>query len=229
MDTADKSKDQPKAQETSHLDESSVKHPLQHAWVLWYDKQDKKSSQSNWSDQLKKIYTFSTVEDFWSLWNNIKSASELPQGCNYHIFKEGIQPMWEDEANKRGGKWIVVTRTSQRHKLNNMWLGVVLAVIGCAFEDDDEVCGVVVSLRKSMDKIALWTRSAEKEVCMRIGERFKTALDGISEKIGFQEHESAISNNSSFRNQNKYEINPDDGADGGSSNKRFGSKNHHKE
>jgi len=32
---------------------------------------------TNWGDNLKKVYTFGTVEDFWSLWNNIKGASRL--------------------------------------------------------------------------------------------------------------------------------------------------------
>jgi len=224
MDSADKSKDQTKAQETTQVDERefAVKHPLQHSWVLWYDKPEKKSNQSTWSDQLKKIYTFSTVEDFWSLWNNIKSANELTSGCNYHIFKDGIQPMWEDDTNKRGGKWVIITKAGQRNtKLNQMWLGAVLAVIGCAYDDDDEICGVVVCVRKQFDKICLWTRSADKkDVCLRIGEQFRASVDAPNEHFGYQDHLSAMQNDSSFRNQIKYELSSGGGSggvDGGSS------------
>lgn len=29
---------------------------------------------------------------------------------DYHLFKSGIKPMWEDSANRRGGKWMVRLR-----------------------------------------------------------------------------------------------------------------------
>jgi translation initiation factor 4E len=43
----------------------SVKHPLQHRWTLWYDNPKKRNSAESWEENLKKIYTFDTVEDFW--------------------------------------------------------------------------------------------------------------------------------------------------------------------
>ena len=41
------------------------------------------------------------------MYNNIQSPCQLPPGSNYHLFKHGIKPMWEHEANRRGGKWII--------------------------------------------------------------------------------------------------------------------------
>jgi translation initiation factor 4E len=32
---------------------------------------------------------------------------DLPNTSDYHIFKDGIKPMWEDDANRWGGKWLV--------------------------------------------------------------------------------------------------------------------------
>jgi len=90
--------------------EFEIKHPLQFAWSWWYDnpgKSWKTNQNSKWEDNLKKIYTFDTVEDFWCLWNNIKGANELPLNSNYHVFKDGIEPKWEDAVNKNGGKWII--------------------------------------------------------------------------------------------------------------------------
>ena len=34
-------------------------------------------------------------------------ANDLPHTSDYHLFKKGIKPMWEDDANRWGGKWIV--------------------------------------------------------------------------------------------------------------------------
>jgi len=177
------------------------KHPLQHTWALWYDTPRRRLTKASWSDNLNKIYSFSTVEDFWCLWNNIKGAHELSPGSNYHLFKDGIEPKWEDPANARGGKWIVQVKVTQRSTLlNQLWLWLVLACIGYSFEDDDEICGVVVCVRKAADKICLCTRNAhDVEACQRIGKQFKEIL-GTQYRLVYQLHNDALHHNSSFNN-----------------------------
>ena len=39
-----------------------IKHPLHNSWTLWFFEADKKR---DWSENLKEITTFDTVEDFW--------------------------------------------------------------------------------------------------------------------------------------------------------------------
>jgi len=188
--------------------EFEIKHPLQFGWSWWYDNPNtSKTTQATWNDNLKKIYTFSTVEDFWCLWNNIKGAKDLPPGSNYHVFKDGIEPCWEDLNNKCGGKWIIQLKSSQRStQLEQLWMWAVLACIGNSFEDEDEVCGVVVSVRKQTDKICLWTRNATEEAkTRRIGQQLKDLL-GLQIKIEYQVHEDAMVHNSSFNNKAKYEV-----------------------
>ena len=79
--------------------------------------------------------TIAQVEDFWSLYNHVSLASNLPPGSDYSFFKvcvhfqcdhvlqldftpynatsvtkltqEGIFPDWEDEKNGSGGRWII--------------------------------------------------------------------------------------------------------------------------
>jgi translation initiation factor 4E len=80
----------------------------------------------------------------------------------------------------------------------------MLAAIGETLEDEDdgEVMGVVVNVRKGFYRIGLWTRStgggkgrsAEvgKEVLMKIGRRFKTGLSlDENEKVEFSGHTDA--------------------------------------
>ncbi len=64
------------------------------------------------------------VEDFWGLYNNIVKASKLQQGANYHLFKEGVEPKWEDAENENGGKWIVTLDAKERDNgsLDKLWL-----------------------------------------------------------------------------------------------------------
>ena len=45
---------------------------------------------------------------------------ELASHSDFHLFKMGIKPMWEDEANKFGGKWIVRLRKGRFTTLHNL-------------------------------------------------------------------------------------------------------------
>lgn len=39
----------------------------------------------------------------------------------------------------------------------------MLAMIGEQFDESEEICGVVVSVRRAHDKIAIWTKTASNE------------------------------------------------------------------
>jgi len=185
------------------------KHPLQRRWTMWYDNPGKRTSQSSWGDHLRKIVTIDTVEDFWGLYNNIVPASKLPAGANYHLFKEGVEPKWEDAENEKGGKWIITIPPKSRQLIvDKLWLWTLLAVIGESFEDEAEVCGCVCSLRRAADKIALWTKSyANDGAAKRIGRQLKLALEiPDNQIIGYQAHADAMKKNSSFNAKNRYEV-----------------------
>lgn len=102
-----------------------VKHPLQHAWTLWYYEPDRNKS---WEDNQNQVSTFNTVEDFWSLFTHIKQPSEVKIGSDYSLFKESIRPMWEDNANKKGGRWMITMNRNQRPELDRYWIDTVSCV-----------------------------------------------------------------------------------------------------
>lgn len=170
-----------------------IKHPLQNTWTLWYYENDRNNT---WEENQRKITSFDTAEDFWSLYNHIKSASELRQGCDYSMFKQGIRPMWEDDANKNGGRWLINLEKKQRATdLDHFWLEILLCMIGEAFnENSDDVCGAVVNVRTKGDKIGVWTADADRESNVReIGFKLKERLR-ISPKlnIGYQVHKHTM-------------------------------------
>jgi len=184
----------------------TVKHPLQTGWTLWYDNPQRKLNPNTWGDHLKRVYTFDTVEDFWCLWNNIKGAHELPTGSDYHLFKQGIEPKWEDLANTKGGKWLITFKTTQREThLNKYWLDTILAIIGNEFEDVEEITGVVMSVRKVNDRISIWTQNAaHKERNLAIGQKMKDILE-IQGKISYFSHADAMANTTQ-RPRARYEL-----------------------
>jgi len=184
----------------------SVKHPLQNSWTIWYDNPGKRSNQASWGDHLKKITTVGTVEDFWRVFNNLKPASALAQGSNYHIFKEHIEPKWEDPINSKGGKWTVSIPPKNRNiVLDQMWLWTILACIGETFNSPDDVCGMVVSVRKAGDRVQIWTKDATNEqACRDIGASLKEALElPKSTLVGYQSHADSMKKSYT---KNRYEV-----------------------
>ncbi|XP_038992301.1 eukaryotic translation initiation factor-like isoform X1 [Hibiscus syriacus] len=139
-------------------------HKLERKWAFWFDNQSKPKQGAAWGITLRKVYTFDTVEEFWCLYDQIFKPSKLPGNADFHLFKAGIEPKWEDPECANGGKWTVLSSPSNRRtNFENMWLETLMALIGEQFDDSDEICGVVASVRQRQDKLALWTKTATNE------------------------------------------------------------------
>ncbi|KAK9963275.1 hypothetical protein ABG768_006474 [Culter alburnus] len=140
------------------------------------------------------------------LYNHIQLSSNLMSGCDYSLFKDGIEPMWEDERNKRGGRWLITLSKQQRRAdLDRFWLETLLCLVGEAFDDhSDDVCGAVVNVRTKGDKIAIWTTDYEnKDAVVHIGRVYKERL-GVPQKviIGYQSHaDTATKSGSTTKNK----------------------------
>lgn len=200
----------------------NVKHPLYSPWTLWFDSPATKgrnmpqtpisafpqtpvpqtpgaAAAQGWMEDIKRVISFDSVEEFWGLYNNIVPPSQLPQKANYYLFKEGIIPAWEDEANKNGGKWsIQLPKDKNRANVDKMWLYTMLAAIGETFDPspaDSEngsqslITGVIVSTRPQFYRLSIWTRLAPsgvdedglRERVEGVGRYFKISVLGYAE------------------------------------------------
>ncbi|KAJ0115795.1 hypothetical protein N8I77_012878 [Diaporthe amygdali] len=146
-------------------DNFNVKHPLAHDWTLWFTKPPS-GKGDNWNDLLKQVITFNSVEEFWGIYNNIAPVSDLALKSDYHLFQAGVRPEWEDPQNKHGGKWSYQFKDKRSVNIDELWLHVMLAAIGNTLEDeeDGEVMGVVVNVRKAFYRIGVWTRTVGKSI-----------------------------------------------------------------
>ncbi|CAL4959255.1 unnamed protein product [Urochloa decumbens] len=173
-------------------------HPLEHAWTFWFDNPQGKSKQAAWGSSIRPIHTFSTVEDFWGLYNNIHHPSKLIVGADFHCFKNKIEPKWEDPICANGGKWTI---SCGRGKSDTMWLHTLLAMIGEQFDYGDEICGAVVSVRGKQERIAIWTKDAANEAAqISIGKQWKEFLD-YKDSIGFIVHDDAKKMDKGLKNR----------------------------
>ncbi|KAF8560411.1 cap binding protein [Imleria badia] len=191
----------------------NVKHPLYSPWTLWFDSPATKgrnlpqtpissfpqtpvlqtpgaAAAQGWMEDIKRVISFDSVEEFWGLYNHIVPPSQLPQKANYYLFKAcltvpdaekhcsylaqgGIIPAWEDDANKNGGKWsIQLPKEKNRSNVDKMWLYTMLAAIGETFDpyltsgespepnSQSLITGVIVSTRPQFYRLSIWTRLA---------------------------------------------------------------------
>ncbi|KAI7836896.1 hypothetical protein COHA_009228 [Chlorella ohadii] len=171
----------------------SQKHPLETKWTLWFDNPNGKQKQATWGQTLRAVYTFDTVEDFWCLYNNIIPPSRLSAGSDLHLFREGIEPKWEDPRCEHGGKWTAMVPKGNKQLLDTMWLHGVLGSIGEQFDDGEEICGIVVNVRPKQDRISVWTKTAANEALQtNVGRQLKEMLQIPDQaKIGFMAHSDA--------------------------------------
>eukprot|EP00474_Spongospora_subterranea_P008598 CRZ09056.1 hypothetical protein [Spongospora subterranea] len=151
-------------------------HLLMSKWTLWFDSPSgSKTQAAQWTSNIKEVFTFETVEDFWRLFNNVKVPSQIQVNSNYHLFRQGIQPAWEDPANAKGGRWKVEIKTPA--EFDNLWRLMTAAIVGENFDHSEHVCGVVANPRKSFQRIGVWLKDAhDEEAIMSIGRALKAAV-----------------------------------------------------
>ncbi|KAH8365417.1 hypothetical protein KR093_000272 [Drosophila rubida] len=170
--------------------EMPFKHPLENTWTLWYLENDRNKS---WEEMQNEITSFDMVEDFWSLYNHIKPPSELKIGSDYSLFKKGIQPMWEDEINKYGGRWVISIGRCSKLELDKLWLDVLLILIGEAVQHTEEICGAVINLRSKSNKISIWTANGHNELAvMEIGHKLRKLLGLPPHNLQYQMHKDSM-------------------------------------
>lgn len=129
--------------------------PLKFTWVVWY--RPPTSKNSDYEKSTVKMLRMATAQDFVKVFRHLKRPSMLPTVSDYHFFKEGIRPVWEDDENKKGGKWIMRLK---KGVADRYWESLLFALIGNEFaEAGEEVCGAVVSVRSGEDVFSVWTKN----------------------------------------------------------------------
>ncbi|XP_027058838.1 eukaryotic translation initiation factor 4E type 2-like [Pocillopora damicornis] len=176
-------------------------HPLQCPHAFWFSRRapGKLQSSANYADNIKLVGKFASVEQFWRFYSYLVRPGDLSGHSDIHLFKDGIKPMWEDEANKYGGKWIVRLR---KGLASRCWENLILAMLGEQFMVGSEVCGAVISVRFQEDIISIWNRNAaDQATTTRIRDTLKRVLNLPQNTImEYKAHQSSLKDNSSFRN-----------------------------
>ncbi|XP_047130666.1 eukaryotic translation initiation factor 4E type 2 isoform X1 [Hydra vulgaris] len=176
-------------------------HRLQDCYCLWFSRKShgKQPVTQKYEDSIKLIGAFASVEQFWAYYLHMVRPGELTGHSDIHLFKYGIRPMWEDKANKNGGKWIVRLK---KGLASRCWENLILAMLGEQFMVGQEICGAVVSIRYQEDIISIWNRNAsDQATTSRIRDTLRRVLNLPQNTImEYKAHMASLTDHSSYRN-----------------------------
>ncbi|OHS93167.1 Eukaryotic translation initiation factor NCBP [Tritrichomonas foetus] len=163
-------------------------HPLNSPWTLYYQKQNLGDAKNeDYASSIHKIGKFDSVEDFWSYYSHLKRPNEINENIEFHIFRNDIRGMWEDEENRSGGKWILFLKKEFSPQL---WEKSVLSLIGELIHED--VLGAVIAIREDTDILSFWTRHGRNQgdqSLIVVADSISKALDlPISTQLKFKQH-----------------------------------------
>ncbi|KAK3327634.1 translation initiation factor eIF 4e-like domain-containing protein [Cercophora scortea] len=166
-------------------------HQLHNSWVFWFRPPISKANGFiEYEKTLHPIASCDTAEEFFTVYEHLKRPSTLPLVSDYHLFKKGIRPIWEDEENKRGGKWVVRLK---KGVADRYWEDLLLGTIGDQYGDErDDVCGIVLSVRNGEDILSIWCRT-QGQRCLKIREAMKRCCAFPPDtKMEWKSHDSSI-------------------------------------
>jgi Eukaryotic initiation factor 4E len=138
--------------------------PLLHNVILYFsDTSTAKSKNANsYSSTIRPMFMCETVWQFSSRWRKFKerfsAPSQMMPNQNLYFFRQGVEPMWEDPINTKGGR---MTLSPTKMALDEIWEVVLSAFVGGTCHNS--VVGVVMSRRGRGDRIEIWMDEQGRE------------------------------------------------------------------
>jgi translation initiation factor 4E len=134
-----------------------------------------KKGESQYANTVKKIADFDNVNDFWKIFQHMKKPENLQSGIEFHLFKNDIKALWEDESNEKGGR---VSIKLKKDSSSLVWQEIILNFIGGNFNDKvkEEINGIVISIRKEFNFLQVWFKTYEKNNINEINKNLREIL-----------------------------------------------------
>lgn len=139
-----------------------MSYPIKDRWVLWFHKVD----DEDWTiDSYKQLLVIEDVQDYYKMANSI---SDISAGM-FFLMKEGIKPLWEDPANKKGGFWSFRVPKSRSTQI---WLDISAATIGQTLTKNPDqmkyINGVSFSPKISKAIFRIWINDARQNMIKNV-------------------------------------------------------------
>lgn len=112
--------------------------------------------EQEFSEKIVPIADVSNVKEFWEVFQHLKKIKDCEPGTEYHLFKKGIRPMWEDKANSKGGKFTVLLA---KEYCEIIWEEVVFGFCKGLLPYWEFINGLVISVRPGFVVLGFWIKN----------------------------------------------------------------------
>ncbi|KAI5181897.1 translation initiation factor 4E [Nematocida sp. AWRm80] len=153
-------------------------------------------------DSIKKEAVIKNENELLYVIRRIKKLKDMKSITDISLFKEGIQPMWEDPKNITGGKWVIrINKDTIEQRLFERLLAWMALV---PFKTMD-VNGIVVSIRAHYTVLSIWTATVPTDNIKDQENEIREVLE-IKPiiKVHFKGNDESLKDNSSFKKVPKY-------------------------
>lgn len=185
--------------------------PLERTWAIWYNCRERPSEPGRSpgsrraspkgkrpADRAAATYTaparigsFGSVETLWRYMNNLPAPSALTQDVNLFLFQEGVDPLWEHPANRKGGRWTYTFDGTDAVTADGAWQSTYLALAGETLSAGSEVTGITATRRQHYIRLSVWTRNREDETAvLAIGNSLRAHT--TVPQLEYQDHGAAM-------------------------------------
>ena len=121
----------------------------------------KKNLQTNeYNKNIILIGEITSIENFWSIFQHLKSPKYLTPNISYHIFKKGIKPLWEDKNNKNGGKFTI------DYKKEFSWIPfeeILFGLLTKKIPFYNDINGFILISKKLKHSIQIWVNFMKED------------------------------------------------------------------
>lgn len=137
--------------------------PLYDTWKLWLHYPNDQNWGYEGEDHYQEVMTFETVQDVLSA--NERVQDSLIQQCMVFVMKDDIRPIWEDPANRDGGRF---SFKIPNHAVPDIWRKLLLHMtchnITKPFNEEFEqsINGISISPKKAFCIIKLWMKDCKQ-------------------------------------------------------------------
>jgi len=151
---------------------------LSSIWTVWIHE----NNNTKW-DKLSfvKLYCIDSIGSFWRFFNNFHLIDKNKYGV--FIMRDSIQPIWEDNKNRKGGICSIKFNCVSNQQVNNeAMVALCLLVVNETFISDDDINGVTYAIKGGSVLIKIWYKTFSSKFIDKIPVEFITRLEKLLDK-----------------------------------------------
>ncbi len=157
--------------------------------TVWYrisqeeTQTNKNIKHEDFSGMIKEITEITSVERFKEIYSHLKKPDEAYIGIEISMFKNKIKPVWEEEANKNGGK---INLKIKKDMANNLWDELVMRFYTNSFPyiDNNEINGILYTVKASFIGIQLWFKNYNSQFNSQLASSLREIFS-LDDKVEF--------------------------------------------